>query len=50
MSTLNFIFGKNMFQNEGSNKIKTTVSDYNPKYKIKIHESTSIKYNDRTNK
>lgn len=50
MSTLNSIFGKNIFQNEGSNTIKNTVLDYNPKYKIKIHESTSIKYKDRTNK
>lgn len=50
MSTLNSMFGKNFFQNEGSNKIKNTVLDYNPKYKRKIHESTSIKYKDRTNK
>ena len=44
------MFGKNFFQNEGSNKIKNTVLDYNPKYKRKIQESTSIKYKDRTNK
>ena len=47
MSTLDSISGKNIFQNEGSNKMKNTVLDYNSKYKIKIHESTS---NDRTNK